>query len=149
ANRGDGESAALAQQELKALRRVQSIRHPYLLSIERYDIIDDNLLIVTELADGNLWDRWQACRRSRRRGITRAGLPTHLRGAAHVLDLMHTRHNLQHLDIKPQNLFLIQDHIKVADFGLTTDLQAVHGGVGGGLTPFYAAPETIDGAVSR
>ena len=60
--------------------------------------------------------------------------------AAEVLDLMHTQHNLQHLDIKPQNLFLVHDHIKVADFGLVSDLQGINAITTGGLTPIYAAP---------
>src|SRR2546430_2273806 len=29
-----------AEQELKALKRVQAVRHPYLLSLERYDIVE-------------------------------------------------------------------------------------------------------------
>src|SRR5207302_5023394 len=40
-----------AEQELKALSRVKTVRHPYILSLERYDIIDGQLLIVMELAD--------------------------------------------------------------------------------------------------
>src|SRR3954469_4816351 len=40
-----------AEQELKALNRVKTIRHPYILSLERVDIIDGQLLIVMELAD--------------------------------------------------------------------------------------------------
>ena len=42
--------------------------------------------------------------------------------AAEVLDLMNTQYQLQHLDIKPQNLFLVYNHVKVADFGLVGDL---------------------------
>src|SRR5829696_3606591 len=45
----DGDGGRLAEQELRALKRVQSVRHPYLLSLERYDIIDGRLLIVMEL----------------------------------------------------------------------------------------------------
>src|SRR5947209_14939185 len=48
-----------SDQELKALRRVQSVRHPYLLSLERYDVIDGRLMIVTELADCSLADRFR------------------------------------------------------------------------------------------
>src|SRR5262252_8640760 len=29
-----------AEQELKALNRIKSVRHPYILSLERYDIIE-------------------------------------------------------------------------------------------------------------
>src|SRR5438876_4599832 len=33
----------LARQELKALQRVQAVRHPYLLGIDRYAIVDGRL----------------------------------------------------------------------------------------------------------
>src|SRR5581483_8643025 len=48
-----------AEQELKALSRVKTVHHPYILSLERYDIIDDQLVIVMELADRTLWDRFR------------------------------------------------------------------------------------------
>src|SRR5439155_741279 len=59
------------------------------------------------------------------------------------------QHQLQHLDIKPQNLFMLHNHVKVADFGQVKDLQGVMASVTGGITPVYAAPETFDGLVSR
>jgi hypothetical protein len=69
--------------------------------------------------------------------------------AAEALDLMNNDYQLQHLDIKPQNLFLVHNHIKVADFGLVKDLEGIKASVTGGVTPLYAAPETFDGWVSR
>src|SRR5436305_4156814 len=141
-----------AEQELHALRRVQAVRHPYLLSIERYDIVEDRLLIVTELADCNLWDRFQECRSRRLAGIPRDDLLRYLQEAAEVLDLMNNQYQLQHLDIKPQNLFLVHDHVKVADFGLVQDLDKMKRGdapeTAGGATPVYAAPETFEGNLS-
>jgi len=144
----DDDGSHRAEQELQALRRVQAIRHPYLLSIERYDIIDGRLVIVTELADCNLYDRYLAFTHQKQRGIPRDLLLRYLREAAEVLDLMNSQHQLQHLDIKPQNLFLIHDHVKVADFGLVKDLEGVRTTMSGGVTPLYAAPETFDGAVT-
>src|SRR5262249_26828163 len=58
-------------------------------------------------------------------------------------------YQLQHLDIKPQNIFLTHNHVKVADFGLVKDLEGMVASVTGGVTPVYAAPETFDGYVSR
>ncbi len=139
----------LARQELKALKRVQAVRHPYLLGIDRYDVIDGRLLIVTELADGNLWDRFRQSREAGLQGIPRDDLIRYMLEAAEVLDLMHDRHQLQHLDIKPPNLFLVHDHVKVGDFGLVKDLEGVQGMISGGVTPHYAAPETFDGHLSR
>src|SRR5436309_2495963 len=69
--------------------------------------------------------------------------------AAEVLDLMNDQFGLQHLDIKPQNLFLLHNHVKVADFGQVKDLQGIMADVTGGITPVYAAPETFDGKITR
>src|SRR4026207_1367809 len=39
-----GDSGHRAEQELKALSRVKTVRHPYILSLERFDIIDGQLI---------------------------------------------------------------------------------------------------------
>ena len=138
-----------AEQELKALSRVKTVRHPYILSLERFDIIDGQLIIVMELADKNLWDRFRECRSQGQPGIPREELLRYMEETAEALDLMNGEHQLQHLDIKPQNIFLVHNHVKVADFGLVKDLEGMVASVTGGVTPVYAAPETFDGWVSR
>ena len=138
-----------AEQELKALKRVKQVRHPYLLAMDRYDIVDGRLMIVMELADCNLWDRFRQCRKLGHQGIPRAELMQYMAESAEVLDLMNDQFQLQHLDIKPQNLFLLYNHVKVADFGQVKDLEGMIASVTGGITPVYAAPETFDGFVSR
>src|SRR5262249_20086664 len=51
--------------------------------------------------------------------------------------------------IKPRNLFLISDRVKVADFGLVKHLErAGNTGILGGVTPLYAAPETFSNHIS-
>src|SRR5947209_11133094 len=144
-----GEDGVRAEQELKALSRVKTVRHPYILSLERYDIVDGQLLIVMELADRNLWDRYKECRGQGLSGIPREELLGYMEETAEALDLMNIQYQLQHLDIKPQNIFLIGQHVKVADFGLVKDLEGSQASVTGGITPVYAAPETFDGKVSR
>ena len=145
----DADGARHAEQELRALKRLQAIRHPYLLSLERYDVIEGRVLIVTELADCNLWDRFREMRAQQRPGIPRGELLRYMEEAGEVLDLMNTQYQLQHLDIKPQNLFLVYNHVKVADFGLVKDLEGMRGQITGGVTPVYAAPETFDSIVTR
>jgi serine/threonine protein kinase len=143
---GDGQRA---EQELKAMKRVLQVRHPYILSLERFDIVDGQLMIVMELADRNLWDRYKECRTQGLPGIPRQELLRYMEETAEALDLMNQEYQLQHLDIKPQNLFLVHNHVKVADFGLVKDLEGSQASVTGGITPVYAAPETFDGKVSR
>lgn len=145
----DPDGARHAEQELRALKRLTNIRHPYLLSIERFDVIEGRLLIVSELADCNLWDRMRECRAQGAMGIPRDELLRYMEEAAEVLDVMNTQHQLQHLDIKPQNIFLMYNHAKVADFGLVKDLEGMKAAITGGVTPVYAAPETFNQEVTR
>jgi serine/threonine protein kinase len=144
-----GDDGKPAEQEHKALDRVKQVRHPFILSLERYDVIDHQLVIVMELADRNLHDRFRECRAQGLPGIPREELLRYVAEAAEALDLMNNQYNLQHLDIKPQNLFLVHSHVKVADFGLVKDLEGLSASVTGGVTPVYAAPETFEGRVSR
>ncbi|MFL5340766.1 MAG: serine/threonine-protein kinase, partial [Gemmataceae bacterium] len=143
------ENGKPAEQELKALNRVKSIRHPYILSLERFEVVEGQLCIVMELADRNLFDRFRECQRDGLPGIPRGELIGYLEEAAEALDLMNNHYQIQHLDIKPQNLFLIFSHIKVADFGLAKDMEGVQATLTGGVTPVYAAPETFEGKVTR
>ncbi len=143
------EDSRPAEQELKALKRVREIRHPFILSLERYDAIDGQLIIVMELADRNLWDRYRECRSQGLMGVPREELLRYMEETAEALDLMNSEYQIQHLDVKPQNLFLVHNHVKVGDFGLVKILEGVRATVTGGVTPVYAAPETFEGWVSR
>jgi serine/threonine protein kinase len=146
---GMDEESRPAEQELKALNRVRQIRHPYILSLERFEPIDGQLIIVMELADRNLWDRFRECRGQGLPGIPRDELVRYMEETAEALDLMNNHYQIQHLDVKPQNLFLIFNHVKVGDFGLAKLLDGAKASVTGGVTPVYAAPETFEGWVSR
>ncbi len=68
---------------------------------------------------------------------------------ADALDFLAERHNLQHLDIKPANLLISGDHIKVADFGLVKELASrTQNSMVAGMTPTYSSPEMFDDAPS-
>src|SRR6478752_5099000 len=105
-----------ASQELKALERIKGVRHPFLLSLERFEILNGRLAILTELADMSLEQRLRQCRAAGLPGIPRGELLRYMSDAAEALDFLSQRHQLLHLDIKPENLLISGDHIKVADF---------------------------------
>lgn len=134
-----------AARELASLNRIKEVRHPFLLSLERIELVDGHLFIVTELATSSLKQLCDQYRQSGQPGIPRRELLTHLRDAADALDYICVEHSLQHLDVKPENLLLVGGRVKVADFGLVKDLADVSSSSMGGLTPLYAAPELFEG----
>jgi molecular chaperone DnaK len=142
-----GESQAA--REHKGLSRMKDIRHPFILTVERFEEINSKLVIVMELADQDLSDRLAECQRQGQPGIPRDELLKYMEESAEALDLMNNKYDVQHLDIKPSNIFLVGGHVKVADFGLAKDLEGVRATVTGGMTPVYAAPETFNGYASR
>lgn len=144
-----GMQSELNGRELEGLRVMRGIRHPYLLSIERFEVVDDNLVIVMELADKSLADRFAECRKAGSQGIPREELLRYLEEVAEVLDLLNQEHGLQHLDIKPENLFLSAGHIKVADFGLVQRGNTSVSMTAVALSPPYAPPEMFEGRIER
>jgi serine/threonine protein kinase len=147
------EESGPANQEQQALQLVKAIRHPFILSLERVEVVEGVLVIVTELADKSLHALLGDYQAQQLPGIPRDELLGYLLEAAEALDWMNFRHGLQHLDIKPHNLFLVSNHVKVADFGLvdrTTDVEKTPANPRqGGVTPLYASPELLRGRVSR
>ena len=138
-----------ASNELRALDRVRGVRHPFLLSLERIEVVDGRL------ARGHGAGRRQRERSLRRLPPGRAYAAFRatscwdiLRDAADALDFMGDTHALQHLDIKPENLLLLAGHVKVADFGLVKDVRQSQASLVGGMTPLYAAPEVFRGTPS-
>jgi hypothetical protein len=60
-----------AEAELKSLERVRELRHPFLLNLERIEVAAGRLIIVTELAESSLEDRFAACKAQGLAGIPR------------------------------------------------------------------------------
>jgi serine/threonine protein kinase len=137
-----------ARQEYQAFQRVKAIRHPFLLTLERLDLIGSELLIVMELADRHLGDRFYECTAQGLSGIPRDELLGYLLEAAEGLDLIGAKHDLQHLDVKPGNLFVTGGHVQLGDFGLASKLAGgTYSRRSRGLTPEYAAPELHQGKI--
>src|SRR3989440_3462013 len=144
----DGEGVR-AEQELHALQRIKEVRHPFVCTLEQIKVLEGELVIVMELADRSLYDMFVEQQNAGLIGIPRDDLLRYLRDAAEALDYMNEKFKLQHLDVKPRNLFLIGDRVKVADFGLVKQLERqTASGLLGGVTPLYAAPETFNGKIS-
>jgi serine/threonine protein kinase len=137
-----------AQRELEALELIKKLRHQNLLSLQAYFSLEDKLVIVLELADGDLGGRLKECLATGQPGIPPTELLRYMREAAEALDYLHNN-QVQHRDIKPANILLLGSHVKVADFSLArvVDQRSLHSATSVG-TPLYMAPEMCNGKIS-
>jgi serine/threonine protein kinase len=140
--------------ELRALEILRTIRHPNLLVTFGAWQTRDFLVIAMELANGTLWDRFRQALDQGLAGIPREELLEYIWEAARGLDYLNEpqhllggqeRRGVQHRDVKPQNILVVGNGVKLADFGLAKVFERSHASNTGRLTPAYAAPEFFRG----
>jgi len=139
----------ITQMELRALEAVKRIRHPFLIQMHAYWAMEDQLVMVMELADGSLEQRHKECIEAGEIGIPIDELVKYTSEAAEALDHLHCEH-VVHRDIKPANILLVKGHAKLGDFGVARlverekpDFRATLVG-----TPLFMAAEVFDHQVS-
>lgn len=145
-----------ASAELRALDLFKRVRHPHLLALVGAWQKDRSLIIVMELADCTLKDRFREAVAAGQPGIPAPELLGYLAESAKGLDFLNdARHidngekfGIQHRDVKPANLLLLGGGVKVGDFGLARLLQGDETGHSGAFTLDFAAPEFFDDRTS-
>jgi serine/threonine protein kinase len=140
--------------EQRALEIICNIRHPHLLDVQFAIRVEDCLVLAMPLCEESLMDRLRA----RPTGLPRDELPGSMEDLARAVDFLNEpRHQLddggrvgvQHRDIKPGNIFVVGDSVRLADFGLAKILEATSATHTGRMTVAYAAPEVPAGRVSQ
>lgn len=143
-------------QEMRAIQRLSILRHTNLVPIEQVWCYENYVVATMPLADGSLLDCLDAYQSEFRTPIPREEVCHYLNQAAKAIDYMNAhQHQLdgrrvgfQHCDIKPSNLLLFEETVRIADFGLATPTGSplkAHRRAG---TPDYAAPEVLQGRLS-
>lgn len=104
------------------------------------------LIIAMGLCEQSLIDRLEQCKADGQRALPFDELLTYMEDTARAIDLLNNTHDIQHCDIKPQNMLLLSDAAQVADFGLAKMIGDVRESSMGAGTIAYGAPEVLLGA---
>jgi serine/threonine-protein kinase len=145
-----------AAKELRSVQVLQERAHAHLIRIDRVWCAADFLIVAMELADGSLTDLLDVYRTDRGTALPPNHLLPLLTQAAEALDFLNNRQHLvhgqwvtiQHCDVKPHNLLMVGESLKLSDFGLTSTLTGRHQIHDRAGTPDYAAPEVFQGRLS-
>ncbi|MCI0379252.1 MAG: serine/threonine protein kinase [Gemmataceae bacterium] len=151
------ESQLVASNEIRALQAIRQLDHPYLVRTEQIWSCSGCLVIMMELAEGNLLDLYDVYMKEFRQPIFADHLCYYLSQVADALDFLNRRQHqvneqrvaFRHCDVKPSNLLMVGMQLKLADFSLavqTTTPICQHRKVG---TLDYAAPEIFQGWLSE
>jgi serine/threonine protein kinase len=147
-------SSSLISSEIRVLRGLSELHHPHFIQMFGVHATANHIVLGMERADGNLDDLRQVYPEETGKNFPADHLLELLEQAAVALDFLAElklpsvnpcSRGLQHCDIKPSNLLLVGDCLKIADFGLcaSTSWQTHRKGWRG--TPPYAAPELFNG----
>jgi serine/threonine protein kinase len=149
-----GGGNGVAERELDIVKQPEIRKRPDIVRYFGKWLVCGHLVTRWDLGDASLFDRLWACQQQGQPGISVEELlqpatdqrPSGwLIQAAATIDFINGL-GTQHLDIKPQNLILFGDALKLADFGLAKFIGATtYFTSRGSGTPGYMPAEAYDG----
>ena len=138
-------------------RKSQSIAHPNIVNVHDFDRDGDTVFMTMEYMEGTPLDK--LLRENRGIGLIKEQADRIMKDMCAALEHAHKEYII-HADFKPGNVFVTNSGVtKVFDFGIAravaqADRQTQHGDKSifdpetlGALTPAYASPEMLRGAV--
>ncbi|MEX2185569.1 MAG: protein kinase [Pirellulales bacterium] len=155
------------RKEFRALKLIRNLRHPNLVSISGFWLRDaegnlldpetltdepqenathpSELIVAMDLGEMSLLERLDECRKGiapdAKGGIPFEELIEYMDAAARAIDYLNVRHDIQHRDVKPQNILIVGGSAQVCDFGLASAVSSVRTSMGGAGSLAYMAPE--------
>ncbi|KAK2894374.1 hypothetical protein Q8A67_011603 [Cirrhinus molitorella] len=123
---------------LTEIEILKTVRHPHIVQLRDFQWDNENIYLILEWCSGGDLSRFIRSRRILPERVARRCLQQ----IACALQFLHER-NISHLDLKPQNILLSGNLLKLADFGFAQymspwdEQQALRG------SPLYMAPEMV------
>lgn len=119
---------------------MKQIDHPHIVKIYEYFETEHHIFIVMELLEGGeLFERIQ-----NEKTFDEKAAKKIIKEILEAINYLHIK-NIVHRDIKPENILFSKNGVlKIADFGtskffIKSKMKNTHG------TPYYIAPEVLDG----
>jgi serine/threonine-protein kinase len=149
-------NSTLAAKEVRSFQALGGLYHPNLLRVHQVFLHAEFVVISMELAEGSLMDLLEVYAADHGTAVKPEFACDYLSQAAQAVDYLNChRHDhegrrvgFQHCDIKPSNILVFRDCVKLADFGLASPMTTSvtpHDRVG---TLDFAAPEVYCGKIS-
>lgn len=149
-------SPRAASREIRAQQTIDQLSHPHLITTYQIWADAGSIVIAMELAEGSLADLLEVSIEESNEPLPADLICHYLRQAASALDFLNTRQHtvnqqrvaVRHCDVKPSNLLICDNILKLADFSFlvpTTHDTFQCGKVG---TPHFCAPEIFRGTVT-
>jgi serine/threonine protein kinase len=141
---------------IRALQSARGLRHPNLIHAEQVWSQAGSLVIGMELADGSLLDLLEAYQSEYNTTVAAGEACDFLCQAARALDYMNAHQHVidgrrvgfQHSDVKPSNLMLIGNTVKLGDLSSSATITSNVATVSGSVSLDYAAPEVLLGRLT-
>jgi len=150
------DSGAVAAREIRSIHKVSQLEHPNLVRVHKIWCYENHIVIAMELADADLDDLFEVYQDEFGTPVPAEQVCMYLTQAAAALDFLNAKQHridgrlvsFQHCDIKPGNLLLFGDVVKVADFGLSVQTSTVKQAFRKAGTLAFAPPEAFEGQVA-
>jgi serine/threonine-protein kinase len=142
--------------EIRAIQAIRALPHPHLIQIQQIWTAPGYIVVAMELAEGSLADLLEVHLSEYGKPIPAKKVCSYLSQVAKALDFLNARQHridgnlvgIQHCDVKPPNMLLFDETVKLADFGLSVQTVAnrqTHLPAG---TLSYTAPEVFRSQLS-
>lgn len=151
------QNASATARELRSLQAIQKLDHPRLLRMRQVWSLPGQIVIGMDIADASLLDLFLLYIEEFQRPLDIDKLCLYMYHAAEALDFLNARRHtfeggmvsFQHGDIKPNNILLVGDQAKLADYGLSTPMISNSTPIARQGTLEYSAPEIFAGTLTE
>eukprot|EP00602_Paraphysomonas_sp_CaronLab_P004827 CAMPEP_0185022966 /NCGR_PEP_ID=MMETSP1103-20130426/5667_1 /TAXON_ID=36769 /ORGANISM="Paraphysomonas bandaiensis, Strain Caron Lab Isolate" /LENGTH=488 /DNA_ID=CAMNT_0027555303 /DNA_START=201 /DNA_END=1667 /DNA_ORIENTATION=- len=124
--------------QLREVKSLKKLNHPNIVKLKEVIRENDELYFVFEFMEGNLYELMK----NRDRHFPESKIRNIMYQIFQGLAFMH-KHGFFHRDVKPENMLVKGDVIKVADFGLAREIRSKPPYTDYVSTRWYRAPEVL------